>query len=144
MTRIAFSVIGKPEPRGSKNAFRTKGGKMVVSDNNPNSGPWMGVVAAAASAEMDGAELLDGPLGLVVTFTVRRPQGHFGSGRNVDKLKPSAPTFPAVRPDATKLLRGVEDALSGVVWRDDAQVVDQTVTKRYGAPEGAQVLVFTL
>lgn len=143
MTSVAFTVIGKPEPRGSKNAFRTKSGRMVVSDNNPNSGPWMGVVAAAASAEMGEASLLDGALGLVVVFTVRRPQGHFGSGKNADKLKPSAPPFPTTRPDTTKLLRGVEDALSGVVWRDDAQVVEQTATKRYGAPEGAQILVWT-
>ena len=41
----------------------------------------------------------------------------------------------------TKLVRAVEDALTGLVWRDDAQVVVQTVRKRYGHPERAEVLV---
>ena len=46
-----------------------------------------------------------------------------------------------MRPDATKLVRAVEDALTGLVWRDDAQVVIQTVRKRYGHPERAEIFV---
>jgi Holliday junction resolvase RusA-like endonuclease len=147
--RLSFRVVGKPEPRGSKNAFRTKTGATVVTDANPHSGPWMGVVADAALNAMIGedgvvAPVMEGPLGLTVIFTVARPKGHYGTGRNAGVLKPSAPAYPAVKPDTTKLLRGLEDALSGVVWRDDAQVVEQAVAKRYGHPEGAQVIVWTL
>jgi Holliday junction resolvase RusA-like endonuclease len=86
----------------------------------------------------------DGPLGLAATFTLRRPKGHFGTGRNARKLKPSAACWPVVKPDATKLLRAIEDALTGVVWTDDAQVVEQLATKRYGEPEGAHVEIWRL
>jgi Holliday junction resolvase RusA-like endonuclease len=147
--RLSFRVVGKPEPRGSKNAFRTKTGATVVTDSNPHSGPWMGVVADAALNAMIGedgtvAAVMEGPLAMAVVFTVARPKGHYGTGRNEGVVKASAPSHPAVKPDTTKLLRGLEDALSGVVWRDDAQVVEQTVAKRYGHPEGAQVIVWTL
>jgi Holliday junction resolvase RusA-like endonuclease len=88
--------------------------------------------------------LLEGPLGLAVVFNITRPKGHFGTGRNAGALKDSAPYWPTVKPDATKLLRGLEDALTGVVWRDDAQVVEQAVTKRYAEREGARVVVWEL
>ena len=35
------------------------------------------------------------------------------------------------KPDTDKLLRGLFDALTGVVWNDDAQVTDVQVSKQY-------------
>jgi len=164
--RVAFDVRGRPQPAGSKKAFpirRKAGGgwvatgKVAVVDDNPKAKPWQAEVAYAGAYAMQRAagpargadfdpapELFDGPLGLAVTFTLRRPKGHFGTGRNAWKLKPSALPWPMVKPDCTKLLRAVEDALTGVVWRDDAQVVEQLVVKRYGEPEGAHVEVWKL
>jgi Holliday junction resolvase RusA-like endonuclease len=148
MTRLSFEVFGKPQPAGSKRAFATKTGRIVVTDDNPRSKPWQVVVADAALEAMltdkGVMPLLEGPLGLAVVFNITRPKGHFGTGRNAGALKDSAPYWPTVKPDATKLLRGLEDALTGVVWRDDAQVVEQAVTKRYAEREGAQVIVWEL
>jgi Holliday junction resolvase RusA-like endonuclease len=142
MIRLVFEVHGHPEPAGSKRSV----GRHRIIDANPNVGPWKGQVserAAAAMAEA-GYVLFDGPLGLAVTFLRIRPQGHFRTGRNAGVVKDSAPAFPIVKPDATKLLRGVEDAMTGVVYRDDAQVVEQFVSKRYGDSEGVKVTVWTL
>ena len=36
-------------------------------------------------------------------------------------------------PDVLKLARGVEDALTGIVWRDDAQIVNESLNKVVGA-----------
>jgi Holliday junction resolvase RusA-like endonuclease len=39
-------------------------------------------------------------------------------------------------------VRGVEDALTGVVWRDDAQIVHQVASKFYTrGPERCEVLI---
>jgi hypothetical protein len=155
MTRLMFEVIGHPEPAGSKRAVPLHrggggwaGGGRVI-DANPKAAPWKREVAVAAVDAMRIAygpepELFPGPRGLAVVFTVLRPKGHFGTGRNAGRLKESAPPYPIVKPDATKLLRGVEDALTGVVWRDDAQVVEQRVSKRYGEPESAAVTIWGL
>ena len=40
-----------------------------------------------------------------------------------------------------KLARAVEDAMSGVVYRDDAQVVTEVLRKRYGEPARAEVAI---
>lgn len=138
MTHVRFKVLGRPEPAGSKRFV----GRVI--DANPNAKAWQHEVAIVALGAMRGEGLLDGPLGLITIFTLRRPKGHFGKGRNADVLKPNAPLFPTTRPDSTKLLRGVEDALTGVVWHDDGQVVEQMVSKRYGDPQGVEVTVWTL
>lgn len=137
---LKFSVIGKPEPAGSKRAYVIKG-RAVVTDANAKSKPWKQQVAGCAIEAMDGQELMTGPLGLTCVFYLARPKGHYGTGKNAEKVKPSAPRFPVTKPDATKLLRGVEDALTGIVYRDDAQIIAQSVLKRYGEPERVEVTV---
>jgi Holliday junction resolvase RusA-like endonuclease len=89
---------------------------------------------------MNGDGLLDGPLALAVTFHVPRPKGHYGKRG----LRPTAQVYPTTRPDVTKLLRAVEDACTGVVWRDDAQVVRQVAAKVYGEPARAEVEVVVI
>src|ERR1044072_7246091 len=146
MQRVEFTVIGHPQPAGSKRAFPNKGGGVSVVDANPKAKSWQAEVSVAAIQVMIDTELpmFEGPCGLAVVFTLARPQGHFGTGRNAGVLKDSAPVHPIVKPDSTKLLRGVEDAMTTIVWRDDSQVVEQFVLKRYGVPEGAKVTVWTL
>lgn len=112
---------------------------MFVRDSAKKGAPWRRQVAQAAGEAMNGTGLLDGALELSVIFTVPRPKGHFG----VRGLRPSAPAYPTVRPDVTKLLRAVEDALTGIVWRDDSQVVCQHAYKEYGEPARADVKVTT-
>jgi Holliday junction resolvase RusA-like endonuclease len=89
-------------------------------------------------------ELFSGALSLDLRFYMRRPQSHFGTGRNAGRLKDTAPRFHTTRPDSTKLTRAVEDALTGVVWRDDAQVSTQVIAKLYGEPERVVVAIYPL
>jgi Holliday junction resolvase RusA-like endonuclease len=141
-----FTVLGRPQPAGSKRAFafHRKGSDKLgvrVTDDAAKSRPWKDSVTAAAAEHIDGRPPLIGPLWLELTFFVARPAGHYGSGRNAGTVRPAAPRFPAVRPDVTKLIRAVEDALTGLAWRDDAQVVMQIGRKKYGHPERCEVLI---
>ncbi len=132
-------VIGKPQPAGSKRAFiNRKTGKPIVTDDNPRAKPWQQEIASTVMGER-----FEGPVRLELTFYVRRPKGHFGTGSNSDRLKSSAPRFPTTKPDATKLVRAVEDALTHAgLWRDDSQVVEQHVRKVYATTfEGVEIVV---
>lgn len=142
---MKFTVIGHPEPAGSKQAFVNKRtGRAQVVDANKKARPWKQQVAGLVAAELDGAHFAC-PVGICVTFFLNRPKGHYGSGRNSGVVKASAPAYPATRPDATKLLRGVEDALTDAgLWKDDGQVVEQTVFKRFGHPERCEIEVWPL
>lgn len=137
---VDFTVYGTPQPGGSKRAFFRPGMRVPsVVDANPAVIPWRGAVAAAAVSAWGNRPLLDGPLYLGVTFFRPRPQGHFRSGRNAGTLRLNAPTHPTTKPDALKLARAVEDALSGVLYRDDAQIVQETITKAWGEPARAEI-----
>lgn len=150
MAELRFTVLGKPQPAGSKRAFAVKKGgvptgQIAVTDDNPKAKSWQREVKIAAREALDAI----GPDGLLtadavsvsMTFYAARPKGHYGTGRNAAVLKPSAPPLPIVKPDSLKLARGTEDAMTGVVYKDDSQVVDLTVRKRYGLPERCEIVV---
>lgn len=146
MAEFGFWIPGVPQPAGSKRAFpfaKTGGGLGVrVTDANPKSRSWKNDVAHAALAELGGGvEPLRGPLSLRVTFNLPRPKSHYGT----KGLKPGSPRWHTSKPDATKLLRGIEDALTGILWGDDAQIAKQEVTKQYAAgPAGVRIEVLSL
>lgn len=144
-TVVSFFVPGLPAPGGSKRGFpikRANGtiGVSIVDDAKRNA-PWRASVALEGSIAMDGREPLEGPLSLDVEFVMPRRKAHFRANGGV---KITAPTHHASKPDRTKLLRALEDALTKIVWRDDTQVVDGRTTKRYGDRPGAHVKVRTI
>ena len=143
---IEFFVPGVPAPGGSKKAFYNKrtGRAMIVDDCKRNK-PWRESVAWTARETYDGPPLT-GPIDLYVEFFMPRPKAHYRTrnGEPTDEVKLSAPHYPMTKPDASKLLRALEDALTGILWRDDAQVVNQHAYKRYApawSGPGAKVRV---
>lgn len=135
--RLEFFVAGKPQPGGSKRVFMNKAtGAPIVTDAAVKNKDWRLCVREDAMKAYTQAPTAMA-LQLEVTFYVLRPRGHYGA----KGLKPSAPKYPAIRPDCTKLLRSTEDALSGILWRDDAQIVLQIVRKVYGDRTGALIIV---
>lgn len=146
-TTISFTVYGKPQTAGSKRAFVIPGtNRASVTDDNPKSRDWKNAVRSAAIEYCGGhvLDLLDGPLHVTFTFFLLRPKGQFGSGRNASQVKASAPQYPATKPDVLKLSRAVEDALTGVLWRDDAQIVQEVLAKRFGEPARVEITVTNL
>lgn len=146
MSILRFEVFGKPAPAGSKRGFpiRRKNGQIGVAmaDDSKRAKPWQAAVSAAAAKAMAGQPLLNGPVSMGLAFIVARPKGHFGTGRNANRVKNGAPRYPMVKPDLGKLERAILDALTGIVYRDDAQVCEfHQLTKVYGEPEGVAITV---
>ncbi len=143
MEAIQFTVLGDAKPAGSKRAFAIrKGGvptgRIAVMDANPNSKSWKQEVSHAAFLACRG-RMLDGPVKLTLNFYRVRPKGHYGAqGLNKKGRESSAPIQ---KPDVLKLARGVEDACTGVVWRDDAQIVTEVLTKSWGEPARVEVII---
>ena len=77
-----------------------------------------------------------------LAFDFPRPKAHFGTGRNQELLKRSAPLYKRTAPDLDKLARAVLDALthSGVL-RDDALVVELHCSKQYADDPGVNVKI---
>lgn len=144
---ISVFVPGVPKPAGSKRAFpfRRKDGKLgvAVSDDSGQKGKeWRAVIAGIVAQMRDGLPLIDEPIKASMTFFLPRPQSHY---RKNGALKESAPRFHAGKPDVLKLARAVEDALSNVLYTDDALITEAVYSKVYvesGAdPVGVNILI---
>lgn len=131
--RLSFDVVGTPAPQGSKRGFvnRHTGKVSMVESSSERVRSWRSDVRDAAEKAVadDGWPLERGPVAVTVVFRIGRPKGHYGTGRNADVLKASAPPFPAKKPDLDKLARATLDALTGIVFADDEQVVTLRVRK---------------
>ena len=153
---VEFTVKGTPRTAGSKKAVPNRKyvseavtpkvrRTFLVDDSGSKGKTWRKTVARTAYAALPpGFKLLDCPIDLHLQIRVVRPAGHMGTGRNAGTLRPSAPIFPMWKPDQTKMLRAIEDALTGVVWRDDSRIVQGVQSKRYAdaEPEGVDVTVY--
>ena len=138
---ISFFVAGTPKPAGSKRAFALKKagqftGRVVVTDDCKGSKDWKTDVRNAAPKR---TALIDAPIRLTLTFLLVRPKGHYRTGKNAALLREGAPTVPTTKPDVLKLARGVEDALTGIIWRDDSLIVTETLRKRFSTRPGVEV-----
>jgi Holliday junction resolvase RusA-like endonuclease len=66
----------------------------------------------------------DGPISLVAVFVFPRPKRLKTSGSRVWHDK---------KPDADNVLKALKDSLKEVSWRDDSQVAEVCVRKKYAA-----------
>lgn len=132
---LSIWVPGVPEPQGSMRSFTPKGWQRpILTSDNPDLKAWRARIAGPARHAMGMREPVAAGIALTMTlvFYMPRPRGHFGTGKNEHLLKASAPRFHTVKPDADKLARAVGDALTGIVYHDDSQVVDVVSRKCYG------------
>jgi Holliday junction resolvase RusA-like endonuclease len=145
MTSLCFTVLGEPMVKGNKQAqVLMRHGQPVFKNGRPitymyeansaerkRNAEGIGMVALAARNEAGLSMLRDCAVAVTLRFYTARPQGHYGTGRNAGVLKDRAPARPAKRPDVDKWVRHTLDALTGVVYVDDGQIVQLLAEKRY-------------
>lgn len=120
---ITFTVHGAAVPQGSMRHV----GRGIMVHSNKALLPWREQVRACALAAGVLCGSHDDAKSLEVLYYVQRPKSHYGKRG----LKESAPQYPTNRRggDADKVLRAIGDALTGVAWMDDSQIVTATVRK---------------
>ncbi len=150
----SFFVHGKPRPQPRQRHFAKKlaSGKIMARSYDPGTAEaWKGAVALAARPFLPKVPL-DGPLRVSLAFYMPRPKSHFGTGKNADNLKPSAPIWHTTGGgknggDRDNLDKAVLDCLTQIgFWRDDGLVCSGELEKRYaghGEPSGMRIWVKT-
>jgi Holliday junction resolvase RusA-like endonuclease len=145
MEHVARIVVyGNPRAQGSKRSqviyrkgkngkpvpVTTPDGRIVTRTREMAEGleDWRTSIAQRTVEQYDGP-VIDGPVRVDLQFMVVRPTTHYGSGKNADRLKDSAPLYVEKSPDLDKLVRGVMDGLKGVLYADDRYFFTGTVEK---------------
>lgn len=134
-----FRVLGTPVTKGSTRSFIHKAtGKVITMRSNAaKQDRWDARIEAAARAA--GCTVrATGPCFVGLLFEFDRPKNHYRTGKNAHLLRADAPHRPIAggRNDLDKLVRAVLDALTGVAWVDDSQVVHVSADKLFAGHEG--------
>jgi Holliday junction resolvase RusA-like endonuclease len=147
--RLEFIVFGNPAPKGS---MRAAGNRVIPSgspENRANLVSWESAVRAGArNVLMDigstAIVFMGVPIRLTAVFRMPRLMSHFAKkGENAGRVLASAPKYPTSKPDMDKLLRTTLDAMTKLVFDDDARVAETLMRKVYAEPgkEGAWILI---
>lgn len=137
-TELVVSIPGEPYTKGSLKCIGARGKvkHQLVEQLGAPATDWRTTVAYWAKRAWLAYEKPDKgqPIGAEITFTLPRPKGHYGTGRNSGALKSSAPAHPVSHStgDIDKLLRLILDALQDTnVLPDDCAVVELNSRKAY-------------
>lgn len=127
MIPVSVHVPGLPvgQPR-ARAVFR--GGHARMYDPG-TADAWKAAVSHAVASVLP--EPLPGAVDLAVTFYLPRPRSHYGTGRNAGKVRGSAPAYHVSRPDLDNLAKSTMDALLGIAWVDDSQVIRLVASKEW-------------
>ena len=127
MTLFKIFIEGDPRPQARPRAFRRNGFIKIYSEKTS----WRNTVKQV-SQMVYRDEPLRQPLKVHIDYYFNRPKSHYGTGRNRDKLKDSAPVYMTKKPDLDNLNKAILDALqdAGVI-RDDSQIIKISASKCY-------------
>lgn len=119
-------MSGTPQPQPRPRAYRR--GHAVGVYNPPTADAWKVRVAVGAKDIIDRP--MGGPLKVALWFKMPRPASHINKQ---GKPRSSAPAWHAQRPDTDNLAKAVLDAMNGIAFRDDSQIVELIVGKEWAS-----------
>jgi len=140
MEQVKFTVWATPQPQGSMKGFVLPGkngarARAILTSDNSKLKPYRGDLTREAMDALRAKGIQEPmaakhvPVRLEMKFYLAKPDSC-----------PKKRMFPVVKPDLSKLIRASEDALTGILYADDAQVVSYGDTgKFYGSPERVEV-----
>ena len=127
---MRFTVDG--EPKGKARARTVRNGDKVHSFTPKSTVEYEQLVKVSyLSTENRGIWFNNEPLSINIIAYFQPPKRFTKSDR--EKVAKGV-IFPVKKPDADNIAKIICDALNGVAYRDDAQIVDCHITKRYGEP----------
>lgn len=136
---IKFTVLGEPIAQGRPRATSINGRvRMYDPAKSRNYKDYVRLVASDHAPD----RLIETAIGLKVTVYRSIPKKY--SSKVKTEMCERGEIVPTTKPDADNYLKAIKDALNGVIWRDDSQIVDVQVRKRYSNKPRIEVEVHEL
>lgn len=128
---ITITLAGKPVGKGRPRFSRKSGHAYTPAATRDFENSLRG----AGQMVMAGRDLIEGPVEVEVTAYMPIPTSW---SRKKQEAAADGLILPMTTPDADNLLKML-DALNEVVWRDDKQIADAVVRKRYSRKPSLRV-----
>ena len=131
---IAFTIPGEVIPQLRPRFARLPNGGVRAYDPRKCSSYKEFVAWSAVTVKPDRP--IEGPVAVTIRV-YKNPPGSWAKSKIAMAL--AGMLYPTSKPDADNLAKGICDALKGVIWKDDAQVVRLLVEKHYAQEQRAEV-----
>lgn len=137
--QVKFTVFARPEPQGSTKGFLLRGkfgakDRVILTSANKKLKPYRQELTNTAMVSLNELGIQRPmadkhvPVSVVFDFYFEKPASIPKKRKHI-----------AVKPDLDKICRSTLDSLTGILYKDDAQVVEISVRKHYGLPERAEI-----
>ena len=133
MQEYSIIIPGDAVPQGRPRVVRI-GGRTIAYDP-PKSKAYKALVRQCASQNAP-EEPLDGAVALVVQIFRSVPKS-WSKKKREDAY--AGLIWPTTKPDVSNIVKGIEDALNGIWYKDDSQIVNEHIVKRYAREPGVIV-----
>lgn len=136
---VQFLVPGDPVGKGRPRVSTIGGHARMFTPAKTAS--YEGLIAMTGTEAMAGRTLLEGAVMVEMRIVLPVPAS---KSKKFKAQALAGEIFPTKKPDMDNVIKAIYDGLNGVVWKDDVQVVDAFVRKRYGEVPGVHVRIVPL
>jgi hypothetical protein len=133
---VVFTVQGTPQAKG-RPRFRIAGG-YVSTYTDAKTKTYESIIAVSAVRAMGSSRPLETPVSVDLYIRVPVPLSHSKKRAN-DCV--SGVERPTKKPDIDNIIKIYLDAMNGIIYRDDTQVVRVSAKKVYSMVAGVDVCV---
>ena len=133
---VTFKVDANPV--GKQRARYVKRGNFVSTYTPEKTRTYEALIKEASREAMGASEPLETPVTLYLYIRVPIPKSH--SKKKVEACL-NRLDQPIKKPDASNILKSVEDGMNGIVYKDDSQIINLHVTKVYSTLAGVDICV---
>ena len=137
---MTFMVTFKldADPVGKQRARYARRGNFVQTYTPDKTRNYEALLKEAAIEAMGSSEPLETPVSLYLYIRVPIPKS-FSKKKVQDCL--NGLEQPMKKPDSSNVLKSVEDAMNGVVYKDDCQIINHHMTRVYSTLAGVDICV---
>jgi len=136
MIQITYSVPG--EPRGKGRPKFARRGNFVKTYTDAKTASYEDQIRFYALQAMGDTKAIQGAVRVFISICMAVPKS-YSKKRTEDCL--SGSEKPLKKPDWDNVAKSICDAMNGIVYGDDTQIVEAHVTKQYAAQSQVVVLI---
>ena len=136
MMQIIFNVTGDPKGKGRPRFSRF--GKFTKVYTDQQTLDYETAIGFSAAQAMGSSDPLETPVAVFLYVKLPIPQSY---SKKRSEACLSGSEHPTKKPDIDNVAKAFLDAMNGIVYKDDTQVIQLHVNKVYAKEAGVDVLI---
>lgn len=134
---FTLNIPGEPRGQGRPRFARTTSGVTTYTDSETKG--YQNLIRTMANIAR--VRMIDGPVSIAIVAYFEIPKS---ASKSRQRDMRQGMFYPTKRPDADNISKAVLDALNGIAFKDDAQVCELTIRKRWADEPSVRVEIKAL